>query len=87
MTGSDGRTVQFRVVVGKGDELVSGPDGADLVISVPLAVVSQSVFDPTAEFMRGRLKASGPTGLLFGVLSDGSAGLELSRLASRRAAS
>lgn len=74
--------VQYRVVVAKGDERVSGPDGAVLVVSVPIAVVWAEGFDPTAEYMRGRLKASGHTGILFTVLSDGSARAELIKLAS-----
>jgi hypothetical protein len=75
--------VQYRVVVTKSDELVAGPDDADLVVTVPLSVVSGGSFDATAEYMRGRLKAAGSTGLLFDLLSSGVAASELSRLASR----
>lgn len=73
--------VQYRVVVSKSDERISGDDGAQLVMTVPYAVASDSDFDATAEYMRGRLKASGHTGLLFEVLSDGTAHAELVRLA------
>jgi hypothetical protein len=86
MTGGESRQVQYRVAVSKADELVSGPDDADLIVSVPLQVVTQSGFDATTEFIRGRLKAVGPTGVLFDVLSDGAASAELTRLASQREA-
>lgn len=63
-------TVQYRIVRGKKDEVVVGPDGADVVISVPLADCG---LDPTVAFMQGRLKAAGDTGVLFEVLKSGEA--------------
>ena len=75
-------TVQYRVVVGKGDERVEGPDDAELVVTVPLATVTAADFDPAVAFMQGRLKSTGPTGPLFDVLRDGSVAAALSRLAS-----
>jgi hypothetical protein len=69
-------------MVSKGDERVSGPDDAAVVVTVPIAVVTGEGFDPTAEYMRGRLKATGHTGVLFSTLADGSARAELVRLAS-----
>lgn len=74
------RTAQYRVVVGKGDERVEGPDGADVVLTVPIAVVTESGFDPDVEFMRGRLKVAGHTGALFDVLSSGEAAAAFARL-------
>jgi hypothetical protein len=73
------RTVQYRVVVAKGDERVEGPDGADCVVTVPLADAGG---DPTVAFMRGKLKTTGSTGALFDALSSGEAAIVLSRLAS-----
>ena len=76
-------SVQYRVVVGKKDERVEGPDDAELVVSVPLDVVGADDFDATVAFMRGRLKATGPTGPLFEVLRSGEAASQLSELAAR----
>ena len=75
--------IQFRVTERGSDDRVSGGDDAALVVTVPLSVVNEQGFDPTTEFMRGRLKASGHTGLLFEVLSNGDASDALNRLASR----
>jgi hypothetical protein len=75
-------SVQYRVVVGKKDERVDGPDDAEIVITVPLDVVVETGFDPTVEFMRGRLKAAGHTGRLLELLKSGDAGRALTALAS-----
>lgn len=74
--------VQYRLVVRKGDERVEGPDDAALVVTTPIAIVTDPDFDATVEFMRGRLKATGHTGLLFEVLSSGVAATSLISLAS-----
>jgi hypothetical protein len=74
------RSVQYRVVVGKKDEIVEGPDDADVVVTVPLA---DAALDPSVAFMRGRLKATGDTGVLFELFRSGDAAAALSRLASR----
>ncbi len=76
-------SVQYRVVVGKGDERVEGPDEADVVVTVPLDVAAADGFAPDVEFMRGRLKAAGHTGELFDALKSGAAADAISRLASR----
>ena len=60
--------------ISKGNERISGPDGAELVITVPLKVADSDDFDPTVAFMRGQLKAVGSTGALFEELSSGEAG-------------
>ena len=52
-------SVQYRVVVGKKDELVDGPDDADVVVTVPLVEVRADGFDPTVAYMRGKLKSTG----------------------------
>src|SRR5690606_9265511 len=75
-------SVQYRVVVAKKDERVDGPDDADVVVTVPLDVAAAGEFDATVEFMRGRLKASGHTGVLLDVLASGDATRAVARLAS-----
>ena len=76
-------TVQYRVVVGKNDERVDGPDDAEVVITVPLADVPPTDFDPVVAFMQGRLKSAGSTGALFTLLRRAGPAAALSRLASR----
>lgn len=73
-------TVQYRVVFGKNDEAVEGPDDADVVVTVPAA---EARTDPSVAFMQGALKAVGHTGVLFDALRSGEAAAALSRLASR----
>lgn len=75
-------SVQYRVVVAKKDERVEGPDGADIVVTVPVAVATEDDFDATVEFMRGRLKAAGHTGQILELLKSGEATSAISRLAS-----
>ena len=72
-------SVQYRVVVGKKDERVEGPDDADVVVTVPLADAGS---DPTVAFMQGKLKAAGNTGLLFDLLRSGEVASALQRLAA-----
>jgi hypothetical protein len=74
-------TVQYRVAVTKKDERVHGPDAADVVLTVPLAVATEPGFDATVEYMRGRLKAAGHTGALFEILKSGEATTALADLA------
>ena len=72
-------TVQYRVVVGKKDERVEGPDDADVIVTVPLA---DATTDPTVAFMQGKLKAAGNTGVLFELLRSGEVAAALKRLSS-----
>jgi putative sterol carrier protein len=76
-------SVQYRVVVGKKDERVEGPDDAELVVTAPLDVVQAGDFDPAVAFMRGKLKSAGPTGPLFDLFRSGEAASQLSSLAAR----
>lgn len=71
-------TVQYRVVVGKKDERVEGPDDAAVVVTVPIA---DAAADPVVTYMMGRLKATGHTGRLLEALSSGEAADALARLA------
>ncbi len=73
-------TVQYRVVVGKKDERVDGPDDADIVVTVPLIDAAAPGFDPTVAFMRGVLKASGHTGAVLDLLKSGDAAAALATL-------
>ena len=75
-------TVQYRLGIGRKDEVVEGPDDADVVVTVPLTAVSDGGFDPTVAYMQGVLKATGSTGALLQLLASGEAGDALSRLAS-----
>jgi hypothetical protein len=63
-------TAQYRIILGKKEEIVVGPDGADVVIMVAKADCG---LDPTVAFMQGKLKAAGHTGVLFEVLRSGAA--------------
>ena len=73
-------SVQYRVVVAKKDERVDGPDDADVVFTVPLVDAAADDFDPTVAYMRGVLKASGPTGVILDELKSGAAATTISRL-------
>lgn len=72
--------IQYRVVFGKNDEAVEGPDDAEVVVTVAAA---DAGLRPDLAFMLGKLKNSGPTGPLFAAFRDGSAAATLSRLALR----
>jgi hypothetical protein len=73
-------SVQYRLVVGKKDERVSGPDDAEVVVSVPLADAARDDFDPTVAYMRGVLKASGHTGTILDELKSGAAAAAIGAL-------
>ena len=76
-------TVQYRVFIAKSNEIVDGPDDADIVITVPLDEVREPSFDPTIAYMRGKLKTTGSTGAFFEMLRAGEVAAALSRLASQ----
>ena len=48
---SDSRTIQFRLVMGKGDERVSGPDDADTVATIAKA---DATMDLSVAFMKSK---------------------------------
>jgi hypothetical protein len=75
-------TVQYRIIVGKRDERVEGPDDADVVVTVPLAAVQDEGFDPAVAYMRGVLKSSGSTGALFAIMRSGELATVLTRMAA-----
>jgi hypothetical protein len=76
-------TVQYRVFVAKSNEIVDGPDDADIVITVPLEDVRDPSFEPTVAYMRGKLKTTGSTGAFFDLLRSGDVAAALNRLASQ----
>ena len=71
--------IQYRVVRGKRDEVVSGPDDAAVVISIAQSDVG---LDPTVAYMQGKLKATGHTGVLLDALRSGEVGRALAQLVS-----
>jgi len=73
-------SLQYRVLFGKNDEAVEGPDDASVVVTVAAADTGLA---PTTAFMLGKLKNTGPTGPVLAALRDGSAAAAISRLASR----
>lgn len=73
-------SVQYRVVFGKKDEAVEGPDDAELVVTV---AATEAGGDPTSLYMQGKLKAVGSSGLLFALLRSGEVSRAIVRLASR----
>ena len=75
-------SVQYRVVVAKKDERIDGPDDADVVITVPLAVATAEGFDPTVSYMRGALKAAGHTGEILDLLKSGAAAAAIAALSA-----
>lgn len=75
-------SVRYHVVVAKKDERIDGPDDADIVITVPVAVATEDGFDAAVEFMRGRVKAAGHTGEILELLRSGAATEALVSLAA-----
>lgn len=75
-------SAQYHLALAKKDERVGGPDDADVVLTAPVDAVTAEGFDATTEFMRGKLKASGHTGVILDLLRSGEATAAFSRLAS-----
>ena len=75
-----GARLQYRVARGKNDEIVEGPDDAEVVVTVSLADAS---LDPSVAFMLGKLKNTGPSGPLFDALSSGEVAAALARLVAQ----
>ena len=73
-------SVQYRVVFGKKDEVVEGPDDADVVMTIAAA---DAGMDPSVAYMRGKLKSTGSTAALFELLKAGNVAEVLGRLATR----
>lgn len=73
-------SVQYRVAFGKKDEVVEGPDDADVVVTIAAA---DAGLEPTVAYMQGKLKSTGSTAKLFELLRSGEADVVIKRLASR----
>lgn len=73
-------SVQYRVVFKKNDEVVHGPDNADVVVRID---AKNAGMNPTAAYMAGKLKAEGNTRALFEALWSGEAEKIITQLASR----
>ena len=78
-------TVQYRVVVGKKDEIVDGPDDADVVVTVPLDEVRDADFDPTVAYMQRQAEGdrARPGALFDAAARPATSAAALSRLASQ----
>lgn len=73
-------SIQYRVAKGKKEEIVEGPDDADLVVTVAAADIEMGA---NVAYMRGKLKAAGHTGVLLRALASGEIDDALSAIASR----
>lgn len=73
-------SIQYRVAKGKKEEVVEGPDDADVVVSVAAADIEMGA---NVAYMRGKLKAAGHTGVLLRALAGGEIDDALSAIASR----
>lgn len=80
MSSATSSTVQYRIVVGKGDERTEGPDDAGTIF---VCGVADAALDPTVAYMQGKLKATGHAGVILEHLWSGAAAGAISRLASR----
>lgn len=70
-------TVQYRLQLGKKQELVDGPDVADVVVSID---AKDADLDPSVAYMLGKLKAEGSTGALIDELRSGRATAAIAKL-------
>jgi hypothetical protein len=73
-------SIQYRVAKTKREEVVDGPDDADVVVTIAGGDVATN---PTVAYMQGKLKATGHTGVFLQALASGEVEAALSRLASR----
>ena len=72
--------VQYRVAKGKKEEIVEGPDDAAVVINIAAGDLELGA---NVAYMRGKLKATGHTGVLLRALASGEVDRALSAIASR----
>lgn len=74
--------VQYRVLDGRALHASDGPDDAEVTMSIAREIALSEGFEADLEFMRGRLKVTGPTSGVFAALRSGDATTTLLRLAS-----
>ena len=72
--------IQYRVAKGKKEEIVKGPDDAAVVVAIAAADLPLGA---NVAYMRGKLKATGHTGVLLRALASGEIDDALSAIASR----
>jgi hypothetical protein len=72
--------IQYRVAKGKKEEIVEGPDDAAVVVAV---AATDLALGANVAYMRGKLKATGNTGVLLRALASGEIDEALSAIASR----
>jgi hypothetical protein len=75
-------SVQYRIMAGRAVHASEGPDDAEVTLSIPKEIAATEGFEADLEFMRGRLKVTGPTSGVFEALRSGAATDVLIRLAS-----
>lgn len=68
---------QYRLQLGKKQEIVEGPDGADVVVVID---AKDADLDPCVAYMLGKLKAEGSTGALIEELRSGRATQAIAKL-------
>lgn len=73
-------TIQYRVAKGKKEELVEGPDDADVVVTIAATDLSLGA---NVAYMRGKLKSTGHNGVFLRALASGEVDNGLSAIASR----
>ncbi len=74
--------VQYRVLDGRAVHASEGPDDAEVTMSIARDIALSDGFEADIEFMRGRLKVTGPTSGVFAALRSNGATTTLLRLAS-----
>ena len=72
--------IQYRVAKGKKEEIVEGPDDAAVIVSIAAADLELGA---NVAYMRGKLKATGHSGVLLRALASGEIDGALSAIASR----
>jgi hypothetical protein len=72
--------IQYRVAKGKKEEIVEGPDDASVVVTIAAADLELGA---NVAYMRGKLKATGHSGVLLRALASGEVDGALSAIASR----
>ena len=73
-------SIQYRVAVGKKEEIVEGPDDADVVVTI---AAGDLTLGANVAYMRGKLKSTGHNGVLLRSLASGEIDDALSAIASR----
>jgi hypothetical protein len=73
-------SIQYRVAKSKKEEVVDGPDDAEVVVSI---AATDLELGANVAYMRGKLKATGHTGVLLCALASGEIDRGLTAVASR----